>query len=132
MRRYVALLTLGLTTLGCARRSPDSLGAATTTTTMADYQIRRDKTIELITRARCEHELACNNIGVTARYPTVSACSLELGADTRGTLRTSWCPAGLDAPDVSACLTDIRNARCGRAIDSLAEFPSCAREKICR
>ncbi len=93
--------------------------------------IGNDAAVERITAARCEREKMCNDIGPDKSYATLQACMNELGHDKAVDLRKEECPSGVAEADLSDCLTDIRNEKCGNPFDSVSRSAACRRGKLC-
>lgn len=129
MRTLVIGLTLGLAAVGsCAKNE----APPATTTTTAAFIVPNETAIRNITSARCNREQACNNIGPGQRYDTVDVCTRELDHDTRSTIGADKCPNGVSDNELSSCLNDIRNERCGNPIDTVERVGACRKAKLCR
>ncbi|MDF2696175.1 MAG: hypothetical protein K0S65_4558 [Labilithrix sp.] len=111
--------------LGCGKER--GVEPATTTTTGA---LSHDDAIMRLTTARCDREVACNEIGQGKKHADRDACMREAMQNTRGTLRVDQC-AMLDQGKLSTCLSDIKNERCGNPLDTLDTMTSCTRGKLC-
>ncbi len=121
----VVALALG----ACGRgeiRGPD----APVTSTSA-HVASNDSAIQRITDARCDREVACNNVGAGKSYGTRQACTNELGHDKRADLRAEECPRGISEPDLNDCLADIKSEKCGNPLDSISRLAACRKAKLC-
>ncbi len=121
-------LILGVSA-ACGRgevRGPD----APITTTAARITGNEDA-VSRITAARCDREVACNNVGSGKSYATREACTTELGHDKRADLRAEECPRGISSPDLADCLTDIKSEKCGNPLDSISRLAACRKGKLC-
>ncbi len=90
-----------------------------------------ESAIQRITEARCDREVACNNVGAGKSYGTRQACTNELGHDKRADLRAEECPRGISEPDLNDCLTDIKSEKCGNPLDSISRLAACRKGKLC-
>lgn len=131
MRIIIGLGGLSLAvalTAACGRG--EVKGPNVPTTTSAHIASNEDA-IQRITTARCERELACNNIGAGKSYSTREACTNELGHDKRADIRAEECPRGISEPDLNDCLADIRSEKCGNPLDSISRLAACRKGKLC-
>jgi Family of unknown function (DUF6184) len=133
MRIIIALGGLSLAvalTAACGRGEVKGPDAPITTSTSARIATN-DTAIERITTARCDREVACNNVGAGKSYGTREACTNELGHDKRADLRAEECPRGISEPDLNDCLADIRSEKCGNPLDSISRLAACRKGKLC-
>jgi hypothetical protein len=87
--------------------------------------------VERITGARCDREFMCNNIGDGKKYDSRAACNNQIGHDNRATLNAEECPRGISEPDLSDCLHDIHEEKCGNPLDSISRLAACRKGKLC-
>ena len=114
--------------VGCEPRE-QSPGATTTT---AATPVSNDTAVMRLTSARCERELACNNIGAGRKFADRDACTREVGHNAQAVLREEACPRGVDDRRLSTCLGDVRGQRCGNPLDAIDRLLSCRRAELCR
>ena len=88
--------------------------------------------IQAITDARCNREVACNNVGEGQSYSDFNACTREIGHDTQVTLRNQKCPNGILQSRLSSCLDEISTERCGNPIDTIERLAACRKGMLCR
>lgn len=105
--------------------------SSSTTPTSAGY-VSNERAIQDISKTRCDREKNCNNFGQGKKYDSYEACAREVEHDTRATIRAEVCPYGISDNDLSSCLNDIRNERCGNPLDTAARFTACSRSNLCR
>jgi hypothetical protein len=128
---FTGLSTLALASFaGC--QASVSAGLTGTTTVTATYLVANDQGIKDITTARCDRELSCNNIGPGHSWDTYDACEREIHQNTRVSLREESCPNGIDGNNLTSCLEDIRNERCGNPLDTLGRLTACRSGRLCR
>ena len=133
MRIIIGLGGLGLAvalTAACGRGEVKGPDAPITTSTAA-HITSNDTAIQRVTNARCDREVACNNIGGGKSYSTREACMNELGHDKAADLRAEECPRGISEPDLHDCLTDIKSEKCGNPLDSISRIAACRKGKLC-
>ncbi|WP_394844154.1 DUF6184 family natural product biosynthesis lipoprotein [Pendulispora brunnea] len=116
--------------VGC--HHDDGMHSSETTTTAGSYPVTNEAAIENITAARCDRELSCNNIGAGKDYDSFAACTRELHHNARASFNAQECPHGIDDRNLTNCLSDIRNERCGNPLDTLERVTSCRKGKLCR
>src|SRR5690606_297855 len=83
--------TAVLLAIACGR-SPD---APAPTTTTGARTLSSEDAIMRVANARCEREMACNNIGADGKFGSQDACMRELRHNTQAELRSSECPRGI-------------------------------------
>lgn len=125
--RALGIVSLLVVAVACQRGS-ETPGATTTT---AARPVGSDEAATRITKARCDREVACNNVGPGKHYEDRGACTRELEHDARATLRADECPNGVDETRLSTCVLDIANERCGNPIDTAERMMSCRRAQLC-
>src|SRR5688572_15496841 len=90
--------------LGCERAYDERPARATTTGAVG---LTNDAAATRLAGARCDREVACNNVGADRKFATREACTREIGHDTRANLRAEECPRGIDDNRLSICLSDV-------------------------
>jgi hypothetical protein len=95
--------------------------------------VDNDHAINALTKARCDREDACNNIGLNdKKYDSFDACTREIRHDTAITLRPEKCISGVIAERLDGCLDQIRTERCGNPIDKIERLASCRKAMLCK
>jgi len=84
-----------------------------------------------ISRARCEREEHCGNIGGGKDYASMGACEEKIRADWSGDLNKYECPHGIVKSALDKCLADVRTEECGNPFDTLSRVVSCNASDIC-
>jgi hypothetical protein len=101
---------------------------ATTTTTAA--QVANEDAINKITKARCDREESCNNVGTGKHYDDRDACTRELAHDARADLRAERCGV-IDPQKLDKCLSAIGDERCGNPLDAMSRLAACRQNQLC-
>ncbi|HEY1957593.1 MAG TPA: DUF6184 family natural product biosynthesis lipoprotein [Polyangiaceae bacterium] len=122
----VGFLVLG----GCQAGVSAQVGNPGVETTGATVQ--NDQAVRSITEARCNREVACNNIGAGQKYDDFAACTREIGHDTGVTLRDQKCPEGILQARLASCLDQISTERCGNPLDTVERLAACRKGMLCR
>jgi hypothetical protein len=121
------VLAIGLVpafaTMGCA----DEAGSHAATASPASPN---DDAIARITAARCEREVACNNVGDGRKYADKASCEREVKQDTSSSLRASECGAVVSA-EVDNCLSEVVGQKCGDPFDAVSRLAACRQGKVC-
>ncbi len=86
---------------------------------------------ENITRARCDREDRCANIGAGRKYATREVCTEQIRSDNMNALTNGACPAGIDPGHLQTCIDDARGERCDHPFDTLDRIASCRRQYLC-
>ena len=120
-------LVLFLASAACGRGEIKGPEVAETTSSV----VGNEGAIDRITAARCDREVACNNVGAGKSYGTREACMNELGHNKRADLNPEECGRGISEPDLNDCLHDIRDEKCGNPLDSLSRLAACRKAKLC-
>jgi len=88
--------------------------------------------VTAITKARCERELECRNIGLGRKFNAIENCMAEVGVDTRDEVGAEQCRAGHEPTRLDQCLREIMSADCSVPVDSLSRLLACPRSALCR
>ena len=97
-----------LVMLGCGRAS--STRAGTTVTTAAHFKPRmilNDDAAMIVTKARCDREIQCEDVGVTGRFVDRKTCLHELMPQDYTVVSAESCPAGVDEQKLSSCADEL-------------------------
>jgi len=89
-----------------------------------------DKTIERVTAARCERELACERIGQGKKWADEAACRRDLRPSTYSQLRSKDCNVVLD-DKVQACLLAMPTENCDSVSQGVRDIEPCGKDKLC-
>ena len=84
-----------------------------------------------IVTARCEREVRCNNVGVNARYPSRTDCTIRLQSEKRDTINEEDCPGGIDGKQLDDCLAEVRDEACHNPLVSISRLVSCRSTSLC-
>ena len=90
-----------------------------------------DTAIDQIANARCDREVACNNVGGDKGYASRSACMDAMRAKGKDELRVTNCPGGVVQDQLNRCVADVRGERCSNPLDTLSRLESCATGTLC-
>jgi hypothetical protein len=93
--------------------------------------VTSDEAVMRITNARCDREVACNNVGSDGLFIDRDACARQLGRDAYANLQAQTCAGGIDDGKLATCLADVRNERCHNPLDTIERLLSCRRRELC-
>ena len=122
--------TVQPTTSNTAPGSTVNMPERGTTATAGMEKDPNDATIERIAEARCNREVACNNIGNGKKWSDENACKREVHQNLHGDLRQSECH-NLLQDKVTACLDAIKGEKCDSALD-LNRITTCRKGNLCK
>jgi len=88
--------------------------------------------VDKIVGARCDRELKCGNVGGDKKFADRNACIASVNKDFADDLNAEDCPAGVDAKELSECLTEARNEDCANPFDTIGRIAACRKSDICR
>lgn len=88
-------------------------------------------TVSQLSVARCDRELACNNVGSGQRFPTHEACVDEVRLSVADNLVKPTCAKGFDPERIEGCTAAIRSDACDRALDTLGRIAVCRTDWLC-
>jgi hypothetical protein len=86
---------------------------------------------EQISRARCEREQQCGNIGADQTFSSAQDCLVRIQNDWKGDLDSRQCPGGINQQELDECMSEIRSEDCGNPFDTLARITECTKSQIC-
>jgi hypothetical protein len=89
------------------------------------------KSIDLITDARCDRSERCDEIGPGLKYATRVACDQQAGSSTANDLSATRCPHGLDKDAVTRCTSAINTEMCSTPLDMLIAIADCRTDVLC-
>jgi len=115
---------------GC--QASAGVGVGNPSTTSAVVVVDNDHAINALTKARCDREDACNNLGADKKFDSFDACEREIRHDTAITLRPEKCSGGVISERLDSCLDQIRTERCGNAIDKIERVAACRKAMLCK
>jgi hypothetical protein len=115
---------------GC--QASAGVGVGNPSTTSAVVVVDNDHAINALTKARCDREDACNNLGADKKYDSFAACEREIRHDTAITLRPEKCTNGVISERLDSCLDEIRTDRCGNPLDHVERIAACRKAMLCR
>jgi hypothetical protein len=114
-----------------SREHVSERGGTTTTTGAPVGALPYDTASDRIVAARCDREVACNNIGPKKRFADRTVCTHELSVKLKDDLKPSECPSGVDAKNLDDCLNAIQKESCGNIIDTIARVGACNSSSLC-
>lgn len=79
----------------------------------------------------CNREVACSQIGVGARYPTVEACMSDQGTRAPARLAHWSCTPAATQGSFEQCLAAIRGEHCETKLASIDELGACRSNAVC-
>jgi hypothetical protein len=132
----VALVVALLAVAACARQAE---GPSTTSVTsgstsgvrVTDVRTDQDAMALRLADEVCAREVACNHIGVDARYVSEEACLADQGARAP-TQSARWsCQPTQSQTSVDECLAAIRNERCETTLTHIDYLVACRSAAIC-
>lgn len=132
----VSLLTAGIPLFGCEQK-PDRNATPTRqpgggVTNVQPRSYAEPSTVERLSRARCEHERYCDNVGGGKKYASWDICVSSYRSSIGNELNSYECPGGLNASAVQQCLTAISKEECGvHPIDTIARVEQCRKGAMC-
>jgi hypothetical protein len=88
--------------------------------------------VSSITRARCDRETRCNNVGSGKKFESHDDCVTKTRASWRDDLNTIECPRGVVDDQLSSCLQQIKNESCGNPLDTLGRALACRAVDLCK
>jgi hypothetical protein len=90
-----------------------------------------ERRISALSNARCDRELACQNIGPGKQWSTRPACVKELAALSFDELGPDECPKGIDRFRFDECMSDIADETCDRPLTSFERYVACHPAALC-
>jgi hypothetical protein len=88
--------------------------------------------IDSITKARCERELRCGNVGPDEEYSSEQECMQKIRSDWHEELEARECPGGVVEKELNECLNEVRNDDCGNPFDTLGRIAACRESDLCK
>lgn len=93
--------------------------------------ISTHRAVGAITRARCEREERCGNVGDGKSHSSMDVCEDKIRADWSDDLNKYECPQGIVQAELDECLKDIRGEDCSSPFDTLTRVVQCNSADIC-
>jgi hypothetical protein len=109
----------------------DAARPSSTTTVSGAQVVSNDRAVARIAEARCDREVACDNVGDGHRWASKTDCLNDVRGDLRDKLSSDDCPNGVDERHLNECLKDARTERCGNPLDSIGRSSSCGKSELC-
>ncbi|MBX3187991.1 MAG: hypothetical protein KF819_13290 [Labilithrix sp.] len=134
MNKTLALIPacLLLVAAGCKREDTGEPRSATTTTGAPGMgTLANEEGMGRIIEARCDREVACDNVGEGKKYVTRERCRKDIRAATVAELGPNPCPNGLREERINACISEVRGEKCSVSGDDLAKVAVCRHAAIC-
>lgn len=144
----VSLASAGILSLGCAHdrdaRAPESASArepagptyhrqegVTNTQPRATYADA--SVVERLSRARCEREEFCDNVGGGKKYTSRQICMDSFRSTIGNDLNSYQCPGGLDDVAIRDCLSAISSEECGaHPLEAITRVDKCRSGAMCK
>jgi hypothetical protein len=101
------------------------------TTTTTGAVVRASDASYRLTRARCDRELLCNDIGEGREFKDWDVCEQQNLERTRYDIEASGCRKGLGGRELEVCLSAIRDAKCSEGLESIERLDGCRRGRLC-
>ncbi len=89
------------------------------------------KAVASIVEARCDREARCSNIGADHKFKSWQECQQKITTKSSEKIGAPECPGGVDSYELSECLTEIRNEKCGNPLDTLERVAACNSADLC-
>ncbi len=118
---------------GASHESPAASGTPSRTSIgVANAQRADSRIVERLAAARCDREVACNNVGGHhAKYASIDACLDDMRGSMGPELNGYDCPGGIDQGALDRCMDAIRDEGCGRPLDTLSRIDRCHTGNLC-
>jgi hypothetical protein len=87
--------------------------------------------VERLSRARCDREQSCGNIGGGQKYVSRDVCMDQMRGTIANDLNTFNCPGGLDRGEVEHCLSAIKSEQCGHPFETIGRMQRCRTGALC-
>ena len=135
--KTMGALSFAAMLLACDRADMDaskngSTGSQTDKSGVTNRQPTVDRiTVNQLARARCDREMACNNVGGGLKYATQDVCLDEVRGSIGHDLNSYSCPAGFDRELGEPCRVALRSAECGHPLDTLQRVDKCRTDALC-
>jgi len=90
-----------------------------------------DPTIDRITNASCQREMACDRIGQGKKWADQAACRSDLRASARTELARAECP-NVQMDKVQACIAALATENCDSVAMGPKDVQPCTKEVLCK
>jgi len=144
----VSLVSAGILTLGCEHPqdrnvatsapapAPEPASATYAPRGATNAQSRSNSVdasvVERLTRARCDREQFCENVGGGKKYASREVCMGSFRSSIGNDLNSYQCPSGLDGSAVQQCLSAISGEECGaHPVEAITRMERCRKGEIC-
>jgi len=91
----------------------------------------REGAIFDLTRARCDFEWRCLNVGIDRRYSHLDACKYEFNTMGYNELSEDRCAAGVDRTKLQRCVQSFERLSCEQSVTDLGDVPNCDPSDLC-
>ena len=126
-RTTSAALTTRVTTT-----STTTNGSSATPTASVPKTTSTANAVMRVATESCDRAAACKQIGAGRAFGDRDECVNAIGHDIVTSLSDDACPSGVDAERLAACASEVQASACEDGSKSIANPPSCARERLCR
>jgi hypothetical protein len=106
-------------------------GPSSTTTTTSSRIVGRDEALLRLTKARCEREVICGQIGRGGAFPDRGACERDLRGRANAELLGRECPRGIHEGHLEDCISEVRKETCGNPRHTAERIDICADGQLC-
>jgi hypothetical protein len=83
-----------------------------------------------LAETRCDHEVACGNVGAGRYYETRALCLADMTQSAGTDLAQSVCPIGVDSNRLSRCIEQFRRESC-RPLATIGRMTACSASTMC-
>lgn len=91
-----------------------------------------DEATARLTRARCDREETCDNIGEKRAFVNRDACTHELERAQEQAPLSRACPRGMREALLEDCLSEVRREECGNPHHLAERIDRCKIDELCR
>jgi hypothetical protein len=91
----------------------------------------REGAIFELTRARCDYEMRCMNVGIDRKYSHLDACKYHFNTAGYDELRADQCWAGVPRAALQSCVQSMDRLSCGDTVDDLDDVSGCDPDDLC-
>ena len=91
----------------------------------------REGAIFELTRARCDFEWRCLNVGIDRKYPHLDACKYQFNSSGYEELAEDKCWDGVPRAQLQGCVQSIERLSCQDTVGDLDDIPNCDPGDLC-
>ncbi|MGD0678223.1 MAG: DUF6184 family natural product biosynthesis lipoprotein [Polyangiaceae bacterium] len=121
-----------LTVIGCSHNTPSPVaGTEEPQGVMNQQNAADDRVVGDLTKARCDHEENCNDVGGGKKYASRDSCMDQVRGSTANDLNAYNCPRGIDDSALGRCLQSLRSEQCGLSMGTITRLADCRSASLC-